>query len=177
MATRSLNKVLLIGNLTRDVELRYTSGGTAVASFGIATNRTYNDASGTAVETAEFTNIVAWAKLGEICSQLLKKGSKVYIEGRLQTSKWDDKETGKSMQRTEVVASDMLILSQPGGAGGSKPKSGQNEFHDVAETKSDDEMGQSVDLNDLDLGDPVDDKSSEGKSDDSDKGDSSDTPF
>lgn len=111
MSTRSLNKVMLIGNLTRDVELRYTSSGTSVASFGLATNRSYKDSTGKDVESAEFTNIVAWSKLGEICSQLLKKGMKVYIEGRLQTSSWQDKETGKTMKRTEVVATDMLILT------------------------------------------------------------------
>lgn len=176
MATRSLNKVQLIGNLTRDVELRYTSGGVPVASFGIATNRSYNDASGKLVETAEFTNLVAWAKLAEICSQLLKKGTKIYIEGRLQTSKWDDKETGKPMQRTEVVINDMIILHQPGG-GNAHSDAGQDAS---SMSSSSDDMGQAVDLNDLDLGDPVEGPNS---SDDDDKAkekavqDSSDTPF
>lgn len=166
MATRSLNKVQLIGNLTRDVELRYTAGGVSVATFGVATNRSYNDASGNAIETAEFTNIVAWSKLAEICSQLLKKGTKVYVEGRLQTSKWDDKESGKPMQRTEVVINDMIILSQPNGNVG-------NSNANTSSSASND-MGQSVDLNDLDLGDPVNgsdqDKTNEVQ-------DSSDTPF
>src|SRR3990167_9884705 len=104
MSSRSLNRVQLIGNLTRDPELRYTSSRTAVATFGVATNRQYKDSSGNQVETAEFTNVVVWAKLAEICAQLMKKGMKVYVEGRLQTTKWNDKETGKEIRRTEVVA-------------------------------------------------------------------------
>ncbi|PIR42722.1 single-stranded DNA-binding protein [candidate division WWE3 bacterium CG10_big_fil_rev_8_21_14_0_10_35_32] len=176
MATRSLNKVQLIGNLTRDVELRYTAGGVPVATFGIATNRSYNDASGNAVETAEFTNLVAWSKLAEICSQLLKKGTKVYIEGRLQTSKWDDKESGKPMQRTEVVINDMIILSQPGGnAGSGTPVDTGSNSAPASPASSSDDMGQSVDLNDLDLGDPVDGSNSENKN--ASVQDSSDTPF
>jgi single-strand DNA-binding protein len=110
MATRSLNKVMLIGNLTRDPELRYTAGGTSVATFTVATNRTYTDSSGNTTETAEFTSVVAWAKLGEICAQLLKKGSKVFVEGRLQTSSWQTKE-GQTAKRTEVVITDMVVLS------------------------------------------------------------------
>lgn len=169
MATRSLNKVQLIGNLTRDVELRYTAGGVPVATFGIATNRSYNDASGNAVETAEFTNLVAWSKLAEICSQLLKKGTKIYIEGRLQTSKWDDKETGKPMQRVEVVINDMIILSQPGGASTNGAGAATDGAPQTATSNSDaSDMGQAVDLNDLDLGDPVDSSSVQN---------SSDTPF
>jgi single-strand DNA-binding protein len=116
MATRSYNKVLLMGNLTRDPELRYTAGGTPVATFTVATNRTYVDSTNNKVESAEFTNVVAWAKLAEICSKLLKKGTKVFVEGRLQTSKWQDKNTGQEMRRTEVVAIEMQLISQPGGS-------------------------------------------------------------
>ncbi len=112
MAARSLNKVMLIGNLTRDPELRYTSNGTAVVSFGIATNRSYTPAnSNEAVENVEFHNIVAWAKLAELCDKLLNKGDKVYLEGRLQTRDWEDEQSGKKMYRTEVVANEMIILS------------------------------------------------------------------
>ncbi len=114
MATRSYNKVLLMGNLTRDPDLRYTAGGTPVATFTVATNRTYVDSSNNKVESAEFTNVVAWAKLAEICSKLLKKGTKVFVEGRLQTSKWNDKNTGQEMRRVEVVATEMQLISQPG---------------------------------------------------------------
>lgn len=106
-----------MGNLTRDPELRYTANGTPVATFTVATNRSYTDSASNKVETAEFTSVVAWAKLAEICAKILKKGSKVFIEGRLQTSKWTDKNTGQEARRTEVVAVDMHLVSNPGGAG------------------------------------------------------------
>ena len=84
---RSLNKVMLIGNLTRDPEMRYTPQGTAVCTFGVATNRSWTTESGEKKEDAEFHNVVAWNKLAEICTQLLKKGRKVYVEGRLSTTR------------------------------------------------------------------------------------------
>ena len=150
MSTRSLNKVFLIGNLTRDAELRYTSGGTPVTTFTVATNRNYTDSTGKAVETAEFTNVVAWAKLAEICAQLLKKGSKVHLEGRLQTTSWDDKETGKTMRRTEVVATDMILLSSGGyGAGGSH--SDHAEHSESHSDSSSSDMGENVDVKDIDI--------------------------
>lgn len=105
----SLNKVLLIGNLTRDPELRYTPSGAAVCSFGIATNRFYVASDGTKKEETEFMRIVAWNKLGELCSQLLTKGRKVYVEGRLQTRSWETPD-GQPRQTTEVVIDDMRIL-------------------------------------------------------------------
>lgn len=110
MASRaSLNKVLLIGNLTRDPELRYTPSGAAVCTFGLATNRTYVASDGTKREEAEFIKIVSWNKLAELCSQLLAKGRKVYVEGRLQTRSWETPD-GQNRQTTEVVIEDMRIL-------------------------------------------------------------------
>ncbi len=110
MASRaSLNKVLLIGNLTRDPELRYTPSGAAVCSFGLATNRVYVASDGTKKEEAEFIKIVSWNKLAELCSQLLTKGRKVYVEGRLQTRSWETPD-GQNRQTTEVVIDDMRIL-------------------------------------------------------------------
>ncbi|EKD57671.1 MAG: hypothetical protein ACD_57C00192G0004 [uncultured bacterium] len=110
MASRaSLNKVLLIGNLTRDPELRYTPSGAAVCSFGLATNRVYVASDGTKKEEAEFIRIVSWNKLAELCSQLLSKGRKVYVEGRLQTRSWETPD-GITKQTTEVVIDDMRIL-------------------------------------------------------------------
>lgn len=108
---RSLNKVQLIGNLTRDPELKYTPAGTAVCTFGIATNRNWTTESGEKKEDAEFHNIVAWNKLAEICAQLLKKGRKVYLEGRLSTRSWQGQD-GSQRSRTEVVISDMIILDK-----------------------------------------------------------------
>ncbi len=108
---KSLNKVMLIGNLTRDPEMRYTPQGTAVCTFGVATNRSWTDPSGEKKEEADFHNIVAWGKLAEICTQLLKKGRKVYVEGRLQTRSWQSTD-GTQKQRTEVVINDMVILDK-----------------------------------------------------------------
>lgn len=109
MAGRSLNKVQLIGNLTRDPELRYTPAGTAVCSFSIATNRVWTTQSGDKKEEADFHRIVSWNKLAEICSQFLAKGRKVYVEGRLSTRSWQAQD-GTQRSTTEVVASDMIIL-------------------------------------------------------------------
>ncbi len=111
---RSLNKVTLIGNLTRDPELRYTPSGTAVATFSIATNRQWKTESGEAKEDAEFHRIVAWDKLAEICAQFLKKGRQAYVEGRLQTRKWQTKE-GEDKYTTEIVISEMILLDRAGG--------------------------------------------------------------
>lgn len=113
MATRSLNKVQLIGNLTRDPELRYTPQGNAVCTFGLATNRQWVTETGEKKEEAEFHRIVAWNKLAEICSQLLSKGRRVYIEGRLTTRSWTGQD-GTQRQTTEVVAHDMIILDSKG---------------------------------------------------------------
>jgi single-strand DNA-binding protein len=109
MSVRSLNRALLIGNLTKDPELRYTPNGVAVCSFSIATNRGWTTESGEKKEETEFHRIVAWNKLAELCSQLLTKGRKVFVEGRLQTRSWQTQE-GAQRQSTEIVIDDMIIL-------------------------------------------------------------------
>ena len=109
MSVRSLNKVQLIGNLTRDPELRYTPQGTAVCTLGLATNRSWTTEGGEKREETEFHRIVAWNKLAELCSQLLFKGRKVYVEGRLQTRSWTGQD-GVQKQTTEIVIEDMIIL-------------------------------------------------------------------
>jgi single-strand DNA-binding protein len=109
MATRSLNKVQLIGNLTRDPELRYTPQGTAVCTMGLATNRTWVTENGEKREETEWHRIVAWNKLAELCSQLLFKGRRIYVEGRLQTRQWTAQD-GTQRQATEIVIEDMIIL-------------------------------------------------------------------
>ncbi|MBI2613284.1 MAG: single-stranded DNA-binding protein [Candidatus Levybacteria bacterium] len=106
---RSLNKVQLIGNLTRDPELRYTPNGTAVCSFGLATNRSWKTDSGEKHDEAEFHNIVSWNKLAELCSQFLVKGRKIYVEGRLATRTWTGQD-GAQRNKTEIVISDMILL-------------------------------------------------------------------
>ncbi len=109
MASRSLNKVQLIGNLTRDPELRYTPTGAAVCTIGLATNRYWTTESGEKKEETEFHRVVAWNKLAELCSQLLIKGRKIYVEGRLRTNAWQGKD-GAQRSTTEVVIEDMIIL-------------------------------------------------------------------
>lgn len=116
MSARSLNKVIIIGNLTRDPELRYTPSGTAVCSFSIATNRDWVDSNGQKQEEVEFHRVVSWNKLAEICSQLLNKGRKVYVEGRLQTRTWQGQD-GQERQTTEVVINEMIALGEPRGGG------------------------------------------------------------
>lgn len=109
MSSRSLNKVTLIGNLTRDPELRYTPSGAAVCTIGLATNRSWTTESGEKKEETEFHRVVAWNKLAELCSQLLTKGRKIYVEGRLRTNTWQTQD-GAQRNTTEVVIEDMIIL-------------------------------------------------------------------
>ena len=106
---RSLNKVMLIGNLTRDPELKYTPSGTAVCNFGLATNRSWQTDEGEKHEETEFFGCVAWNKLADLCGQFLVKGRKVYIEGRLSTRKWTGQD-GQERQKTEIVVEDMILL-------------------------------------------------------------------
>jgi single-strand DNA-binding protein len=113
MPSRCLNKVTLIGNLTRDPELRYTPGGMAVVSFGLATNRVWVTKQGERKEDAQFHRIVAWNKLAELCSQLLSKGRRVYVEGRIQYREFTDAENNKK-QITEIIIDDMIILDNKG---------------------------------------------------------------
>lgn len=102
---------MIIGNVTRDLNLKYTAGGSGVVSFSVATNYSFKDKEGNMKEKAEFINVVAWGKLAEICSQFLAKGSKVYVEGRLQTREWKDEEKGTNRRITEVIADQMVVLS------------------------------------------------------------------
>jgi single-strand DNA-binding protein len=113
---RGVNKVILIGNLGSDPELRSTPGGSSVSTFTLATNESWNDKEGTRQERTEWHRIVAWGKLAEICSQYLRKGKQVYIEGRLTTRSWEDKQ-GNQRKTTEIVAQTMMML---GGRGGSQ---------------------------------------------------------
>lgn len=110
---RSLNKVQLIGNLTRDPELKYTPQGTAVCTFGLATNRNWTTEAGEKRDEADFHKLVAWNKLAEICANLLKKGRKIYAEGRLQTRSWQGQD-GTQRSTTEIVVADMIILDKKG---------------------------------------------------------------
>lgn len=114
---RDLNKVMIIGRLGRDPEMRYTPGGSPVTTFSVATGRQWKDGAGEAREETEWFNVVAWNKLAEICNDYLHKASRVYIEGRLQTRQWQDQE-GQTRYRTEVIATDMIILDNRTGREG-----------------------------------------------------------
>lgn len=112
MASRSWNRVELIGNLTRDPELRFTPNGASVCTFGLATNRSFVT-DGEKREEVDFHRLVAWNKLAELCNQLLKKGTKVFVSGRLQTRSWEAAD-GAQRQTTEIVIEDMIVLSPKG---------------------------------------------------------------
>lgn len=114
-----INKAILIGNLGADPEVRYTQNGTAVANFRIATTEVWKKEGGNREELTEWHRIVAFGRLGEICGEYLSKGSKVYIEGRIQTRKWEDRD-GNTRYTTEIVAREMKMLSPRGGGDGSR---------------------------------------------------------
>src|SRR3954462_10963786 len=114
MAGKSLNRVQLIGNLGKDPEIKYTPQGTPVAKITIATNERFKDKGGEWQDRTEWHNVVLWQRLAEIAGEYLKKGGKVYVEGRLQTRSWDDKQTNQKKYMTEVVASDLILLSGRG---------------------------------------------------------------
>lgn len=113
---RGLNKVMIIGNLGRDPEMRYTPSGKPVTSFSVAVSRTYMKSEGERAEVTDWFNVVAWGRLAEICSQYLTKGSTVYVEGRLETRSWEG-DNGQKHYRTELVANDVNILERKGRQG------------------------------------------------------------
>ena len=127
MAGKSVNKVILIGNLGKDPEVKYTPSGTPVAKLALATNERYKDKDGQWQDRTEWHNVVLWQRLAEIAGEYLKKGGKVYIEGRLQTRSWDDKQTNQKKYMTEVVAHDLVLLSgrSEGSAGGGEDSGGR----------------------------------------------------
>jgi len=112
---QGINMAIILGNLTRDPELRYTPAGHAVCTFGVATSRSWTTAEGEAQDRTEFHTVVAWNKLAEICSQYLVKGQKVFVQGRLQTRTWNGQD-GTRRSRTEIVADQMVMLQRPRGA-------------------------------------------------------------
>lgn len=145
MAARSLNKVILIGNLTRDPEMRYTNSGTPVVTFGMATNKSWKDTNGETKELAEFHNIVAWNKMAEICQQLLAKGMKVYVEGSLTTRSWES-EDGSTKYKTEIRLEDMILLDSKGKQGAgieeSEDKEEKEEKEDKKEKKEEEDSSE-----------------------------------
>ena len=123
---KSVNKVILIGNLGKDPEVKYTPSGTPVAKLTLATNERFKDKGGEWQDRTEWHNVVVWQRLAEIAGEYLKKGSKVYIEGRLQTRSWDDKQTNQKKYMTEVVAQDLVLLGGRGEGGGGDDAGGRS---------------------------------------------------
>lgn len=133
MASRSWNRVELIGNITRDPELRYTPNGAAVSSFGIATNRSYIS-EGERKEEVDFHRIVAWNKLAELCNQLLKKGSRAFLSGRLQYNEWETQD-GQKKRDAEIVLEDMLVLTPKSEGYSNEEVNVENAFKSAPEEK------------------------------------------
>lgn len=145
----NLNKAMIIGNLTRDPEVRTTPQGTSVASFGVATNFVWKDANGQKQEKAEFHNVVAWRKLADIIGQYLKKGSKVYIEGRLQTRDWTGQD-GVKRYRTEIIAENMIMLDSRGaGAQAAAPQTDLPTIEEPAPIKETESDSDEIKLEDI----------------------------
>ncbi len=135
---RGVNKVILIGNLGQDPELRYTGSGTAVCNMRIATTESYKDSNGEWVEKTEWHNVVAWARLAEICNEYLRKGSQVYFEGSLQTRSWDDRD-GNTRYTTEIKAREMLMLGgREGDSGGGSSNGFTKKKEEPAGVENDD---------------------------------------
>jgi len=108
--SKSINKVILVGNVGKDPEVKFTPSGTPIAKFSVATNEKYKDRSGEWQERVEWHNIIAWQRLAEIIGEYVAKGSRLYIEGKLQTSSWDDRQSGEKKYRTEIVAREIVLL-------------------------------------------------------------------
>jgi single-strand DNA-binding protein len=123
---KSVNKVILVGNVGKDPEVKYTPTGTPVAKFSLATNEKYKDRSDQWQERTEWHNILAWQRLAEIVGEYVKKGAKLYIEGKLQTSSWEDRESGTKKYRTEIVARDLVLLGSQQNDGDTEDRSNRN---------------------------------------------------
>jgi len=141
MSSKSLNKVMLIGNLTRDPELKVTPSGASVCTFGLATNSRYKKPDGSYEELTNFHNIVAWSKLAEICASKLRKGMKVYVEGELRTKNWE--ENGVKKQKTEVRITEMIIIKDR--VGGEDEINEDTSDHNEATEVADEEASKVAD--------------------------------
>lgn len=149
----SLNRVILIGNLTRDPELRFTPTGSPVAGFGLAVNRVYTNKQGEKVENVDFFNIVVWAKLAELCAEYIHKGSPVAVEGRLQSRSWET-EDGQKRSTVEIVAENVQFLARSGG-GDSAGRPGQRSEAVAGAPTRAKSAGEENPVEDIDLGDDI----------------------
>jgi single-strand DNA-binding protein len=151
---KSVNKVILLGNVGKDPEIRSTPGGATVASFGLATSDRFQDAQGNWQDRTEWHNLVAFKRNAEIIRDYVKKGSKLYVEGKLQTRSWDDKESGQKRYKTEVVVFDISLLSgrEDGSGGGSRAASGSSAASfDQRPPAGQDDAAQSAEISDDDI--------------------------
>lgn len=137
---KSVNRVTLIGNLGKDPELKYTPNNVPVATFTIATNERYKDKDGNWQDRTEWHNVVAWKRKAEIANEYLHKGSQVYLEGRLQTRSWDDKQTGEKKYRTEIVISDLVLLGCNGQHNEEQPARSSNPGHTESDQITDEDI-------------------------------------
>ena len=149
----SINRVILIGRLGKDPEIRSTPNGTTVAKFTLATDERFTDRAGEKQERTEWHNIVAWAKLAEICGQFLRKGKLVYIEGRIRTDSWEDKETKQKRYRTEIIAENMQMLDRKGDEEGGGSYSGGGSYAQKGKSSSgsSDSAGQPPEMEEDDV--------------------------
>ena len=127
---KSVNKVILVGNVGKDPEVRYSQSGTPVANFSLATNERFKDRNNEWQDRTEWHNIVAWQRLAEIVGEYVAKGSKLYVEGKIQTSSWEDRQSGERKYRTEIVARDLLLLGARGNGAGAHQGPTHNENED-----------------------------------------------
>lgn len=156
---KSVNKVILIGTLGRDPEVKYTQSGTPVAKFSLATNERYKDKDGNWQDRTEWHNIVAWQRTAEILAEYVKKGDRLYVEGKLQTSSWDDKQTGEKKYRTEIVANDIVLIggkrdqsgSEEGGGGYQRRAAAPRGDNGFDQRSSQDEAAASTQITDEDI--------------------------
>jgi single-strand DNA-binding protein len=153
---KSVNKVILLGNVGKDPEIRSTGGGTMVASFGLATTDRTKDPQGNWQDKTEWHNVVAYGRLAEIIRDYVKKGHKLFIEGRITTRNWDDKESGQKKYRTEIIVNDLSLLSgrDDGGSGGggyTRQQSNASSGVDQRPAAGHDEFAQSTEISDDDI--------------------------
>lgn len=150
---KSVNKVILLGNVGKDPEMRSTGGGTLVANFSLATSDRQKDAQGNWQDRTEWHNLVAFTRLAEIVRDYVKKGSKIYIEGKIQTRSWDDKETGAKKYRTEIIVNDLSLLSgrDEGSSSGYSRGSGSSSNLDQRPPAGSDDFAQQAEISDDDI--------------------------
>ena len=148
---KSVNKVILLGNVGKDPEIRSTPGGTMVASFSLATSDRTKDQQGNWQDRTEWHNLVAFQRTAEIIRDYVKKGSKLYIEGRIQTRSWDDKESGQKKYRTEIIVNDLSLLSGRDEGSGGSSRSGSTAGFDQRQPAAKDDYSQQAEISDDDI--------------------------